>query len=72
MAQPEHISAPIRRVLEVFYDPVKRDWDEVADRELARLGIRPDQVKVIICYPNDYKIKIDKDQLNLFDDYDHD
>ena len=62
--EPEHISCPIRRVLEVFYDATKCDWDEATDRELKRLGLEPHQVRVILCFPKENQ------QLNLFDNHD--
>jgi hypothetical protein len=65
--EPEHISKPIRRVmdiLEVVY--TGNDYDGAIERELRRLGIRADQVKTIIAIPAEMANNIDDKQIPLF------
>jgi hypothetical protein len=46
---PEHISKPIKRVLEVIYEG--NDWEASIDKGLKELGINAAQIQTIICIP---------------------
>jgi len=44
---PEHISKPIKRVLEVIYEG--NDWEAAIEQRLKELGINADEIQTIIC-----------------------
>jgi len=43
-----------RKYVEIFYDPDLKNWDEVIDRELKRLGLEHGKATVI-CWPRKSK-----------------
>ena len=47
--EPEHISRPIKRVLEVIYGG--SDWEMAIQAELQRLGLSEDHFHVIVAVP---------------------
>jgi hypothetical protein len=51
MGEPEHISQPILKCLEVIYQG--RNWDAAIERELKRRGLTIEQVRTIICIPEE-------------------
>jgi hypothetical protein len=72
VADPEHIAGPTKRViriLEVVYSG--NNYDRAIDAELRRLGLRYEDVRVIIAIP--CAMQNDNDcQLKLFDKPDAD
>ena len=67
MADAEHISKPIRRVmdvLEVIY--VGDDYDQAIEQKLKELGIHENQVGVIIAIPEEMADDKNDKQIPLF------
>jgi hypothetical protein len=65
--EPEHISGPLRRVidiLEVYY--TGDDFDSAIEQKLKELGVHEDQVRVIICIPAEMAKNKSDNQISLF------
>jgi len=45
------VKMKVRKYVSVYYDPDLKNWDEVIDQELKRLGLRHGQATVI-CRPS--------------------
>jgi hypothetical protein len=62
--EPEHISRPIKRVLEVIYEG--SDWEMAIQAELQRLGLSEDHFHVIVAVPEKMADN-DERQLKMFE-----
>ena len=42
-------------VVQIFYDPDKLDWHELAKREMRSRGLRYCDIRIILCYPENLR-----------------